>query len=289
MGSLTEQLKNYVRTKCGKGDLWLRAIDCLKGFGWNLHWSEVESNWHLLADQSTILVTPSWDALQDFVFGLLYSSLELAHLGLRNREKEKLLLTLAPPPKEQRQPSPASKVFYELQTVNDSLLVFEWRYMAPARSPLLYRAYQKKTYPSDLEEDFQEFGQLYERKLELERRFEALTANGVSSLLVGESEPRRFSVTAEDQLAVVFVFLTLYLGWHWPLHKINGRWHLWMGDQPHFIGESELEIRAFLYGLAYPYTSLPSKIIDRLRRRPWMGWQRAPGGSGRRGGDDHDE
>lgn len=56
------------------------------------------------------------------------------------------------------------------------------------------------------------------------------------------------------------------LGWNLSWHEYEGRWHLWSGDQPFFVGDTKDEFEAFLCGMAISLAVLPDSIIEQIKQ-----------------------
>lgn len=56
------------------------------------------------------------------------------------------------------------------------------------------------------------------------------------------------------------------LGWNLSWKKYEGKWYLYTGDQPLFVGETEGEFQAFLCGAAITLAVLPNSLLEEIRR-----------------------
>ena len=56
------------------------------------------------------------------------------------------------------------------------------------------------------------------------------------------------------------------LGWYLQWKELDGRWYLWAGDQKLFIGNTQEELQAFLWGMAVSFTALPESLIEEVKR-----------------------
>ncbi len=55
-------------------------------------------------------------------------------------------------------------------------------------------------------------------------------------------------------------------GWHLSWKVVEGRWHLWGGDQLLFVGATQAELEAFLYGMAISLVVLPDELLEEIKQ-----------------------
>jgi hypothetical protein len=56
------------------------------------------------------------------------------------------------------------------------------------------------------------------------------------------------------------------LEWNLRWKKQDGRWHLFAGNTKLFIGDTQGELQAFIWGMAVSFTALPESLIDEVKR-----------------------
>jgi hypothetical protein len=56
------------------------------------------------------------------------------------------------------------------------------------------------------------------------------------------------------------------LEWHLRWKELDGRWYLWAGVSKLFIGDTQGELQAFIWGMAVSWTALPDACIEEIKR-----------------------
>lgn len=56
------------------------------------------------------------------------------------------------------------------------------------------------------------------------------------------------------------------LSWNLSWYEHAGRWHLWTGDKPIFVGDTEGEFQAFVCGMALSLAVLPESILEQIKQ-----------------------
>lgn len=56
------------------------------------------------------------------------------------------------------------------------------------------------------------------------------------------------------------------LGWNLTWKEHDGQWWLWGGEPTIFVGDTEGEFQAFLWGMALGLAVLPDSILEQIRQ-----------------------